>query len=108
MRYGLTFKASVYDFEREEAFEIVTRPGDYIRMQRWKETRNDGGSGELDVLESNYAVVWFALQRTGRLAEFGVPDQLDSAAIDAMADRMSVFVDGVEEDSLPLRKAHGR
>lgn len=107
MRYGLTFAASIYDFEREEEFELVTRPGDYIRMQRWKDGR-ETANADLDVLETNYAVVWFALERSGRLEEFGLPAALDEQAIEAMADRMSVYVDSVKEDSLPLRKARAK
>lgn len=107
MRYGLTFAASIYDFEREEEYELVTRPGDYIRMQRWKD-QHEERNADLDLLTTNYAVVWFALERSGRLEEFGIPSVLDDSTIEAMADRISVYVDSVKEDSLPLRKARGK
>lgn len=107
MHYGLTFAAELYDFEREERHDIVTRPGDYIRMMRWRDERQTKDA-DLNSLEINYAVVYFALKRLGRLEEFGLPDVLDDAAIEAMADRVSVYVDSVKEDTLPLRTARGR
>lgn len=103
MQYGLTFVVDMYDFERGEALHILTMPGDYIRMTKWAE-ENLAGTSEGETVASlrrNFATAWHALKRRGKLAEHGLPEDLDLAAVDAMADRFSIFVNEMEDGLLP-------
>lgn len=109
MRYGMTFAVDMYDFESGEESHLVAMPGDYIRMGAWADKELPAADGPDDaetvrILRRNYAIVWHALKRLGRLAEFGLPETLDVAAIDAMADRFAVDVNELREGDLPLAK----
>lgn len=109
MRYGMTFLIDLYDFENEAEHHVLTTPGDYIRMRAWaKENMPDGGDETVDSLRRNYAITWFALKRRGKLGEFDLPKGLDLVVVDSMADRFSIFVNDVGDDSLPLKKGRGK
>jgi len=103
MQYGLTFVVDMYDFERDEELHVLTMPGDYIRMTRWAHVNMQGmEDGEtVTNLRRNYALAWHALKRQGKIAEMGLPEELDLEAVDAMADRFSIFLSDVDEGSLP-------
>lgn len=105
MKYGLTFLVDIYDFDTQVETQIVTRPSDYIQMKLWADKDLEEGLNE-DVrdLRTNYATVWFALKREGRLEEFGVADEISAEAVDSMASRMAVYVTLAPEGSLPLAK----
>lgn len=106
MKYGMTFIVEMYDAEKEEEHSILTMPGDYIRMSRWSEENLEPAANETaNALRRNYATAWFALKRRGQLAAFGLPEELTVEAVDAMADRFTVYVEDVAEGSLPLAGA---
>ena len=105
MRYAMTFDISVYDFDGERDEQVISRPGDYIKMKRWvsKAMPKDAEETVTDLL-TNYAALWFTWKREGALGAHGLEDTPEPTveALEAMADRFSVFVNGVEEDALPL------
>ena len=102
MRYAMTFSVDVYDFDKDEGERVIARPGDYIRMRDWADEAMPGEADDLvRNLRVNYALAWFALRRLGRLDDYGLPGELSVAALDAMADRLSVFVEEYE-GSAPL------
>ena len=108
MKYGMTFIIDLYDFEKEAAHHVLTTPGDYIRTKEWAVGNIGGGDENVESLRRNYATAWHALKRRGELREMGLPDALTVEAVDAMADRFSIFVNEVEDDSLPLKGERGR
>lgn len=109
MKYGMTFIIEMYDAEKEEELRILTMPGDYIRMSRWAdENIGNDAADTANSLRRNYATAWHALRRRGRLSELGLPEQLTVEAVDNMADRFTIFVEDVEEGSLPLAGAPSR
>jgi len=102
--YGLAFDIEMHDSEDGFAERrVLTMPGDYIRMSEWAD-RNmaEAESDAVNTLRRNYATAWHALKRRGKLEEFGLPDELTVEAIDAMADRYTVYVHDLEEGALPL------
>ena len=109
MQYGLTFVVDMYDFEMGEELHVVTMPGDYIRMTRWAKEYLDPGDGEMVTnLRRNYACAWQALRRQGRLGELELPEELTAEAVDAMADRFSIYVNDMEDGSLPTRQGRAK
>lgn len=106
--YGMTFAVDLHDFEGGGEARFVAMPGDYIRMGTWAEKglpRTDGEEAEtVLILRRNYAIAWHALKRLGRLEEFGLPETLDVAAIDAMADRYIVDINELKDGDVPLAK----
>lgn len=103
MKYGMTFSIEMYDAENGEEHSILSMPGDYIRMSAWvDENLEPTANDTVNALRRNYATAWFALKRRGKLDEYGLPGKLTVEAIDAMADRFTVYVEEVAEDSLPL------
>lgn len=107
MKYGMTFILDVYDFGNEEEKHVLTTPGDYIRTQEWLTANMPPAEGEgaelVRDIRVNYATMYHALKRRGKLGEYGLPEELTVAAIDEMADRFSVYVNAVGEDELPLK-----
>lgn len=110
MQYGLTFVVDMYDFEKGEELHVLTMPGDYIRMTKWADEHLAGTTeGEtVTSLRRNYATAWHALKRRGKLAEHGMPEDLDLAAVDAMADRFSIYVNEMEDGALPSRQERAK
>ena len=110
MQYGLTFVMDMYDFEKDQELHVLTMPGDYIRMSRWAKENLDGADDDdmVTSLRRNFATAWFALERRGKLAEMGLPGELDLAAVDAMADRFSIYVNQMEDGSLPLAQGSAK
>lgn len=106
MQYGMTFVMDMYDFERGEELHVVTMPGDYIRMCRWAEENPPEAPANETVsnLRRNYATAWHALKRRGKLEEMGLPGELTPEAMEAMADRFSIFVNEMEDGSLPTAR----
>lgn len=103
MEYGLTFVVDMYDFEKDEEMHVLTMPGDYIRTTKWmQEAGAEDESETVTNLRRNYAIAWHALKRRGKLAEIGLPDELDLEAVDAMADRFSVYVNDFTGEKPPL------
>jgi len=103
MEYGLTFVVDMYDFEKDEEMHVLTMPGDYIRTTKWmQENGAEDESETVTNLRRNYAIAWHALKRRGKVAEIGLPEELDLEAVDAMADRFSVFVNEMNGELLPL------
>ena len=95
MRLAMTFTIELYDFAREEGGVVVSTPGDYVRMQDWVDENMpecDKGSTATN-LRINLVLAWQALRREDRLAEFGLVQELDMAAIDDALDHLSVFVE---------------
>lgn len=103
MRYGPTFEIEIYDFLTNRGETIYSRPGDYIRMLMWSDKNLDKNLNE-DVrsVVGNYATVYIALEREGRVADMGLPGELSFDNLLAMADRFSVHVELAKKDSLPL------
>lgn len=109
MKYGMTFLVDMYDFDEQQELQVLTTPGDYIRMSRWvAENLPETDAEDVRNLRANYATVWFAFSRRGQLAQRGLPEELTAEAIDAMADRYSIYVNDVKEGSLPLAGTPGR
>ena len=106
MKYGMVFSIEMYDAEKQEEHSILSMPGDYIRMSKWADENLEPMASETaNALRRNYVTAWFAISRRGKLEEFGLPAKLTVEAVDAMADRFTVYVEEVEEGSLPLTKA---
>lgn len=106
MQYGLTFIVDMHDFDEGVDLHVLTMPGDYIRMRKWAEEHMPGADDDdmVVTLRRNYAIAWHALKRRGKLAEHGLPEELDLAAVDAMADRFSVFLNEVDQNNVPLQQ----
>ncbi len=105
MKYGAIFSVDVYDFDRETGETIMTRPSDYIQMQLWgaKQDAKAMPEGVRDLL-NNYAIVYFALKRQGRLSDYGVEDgPLSAETLEGLSERVSVYVSYVGEDDLPMK-----
>ena len=104
MRYGLVFKIDVYDFDKGKGEEIVTRPCDFLQVQRWKGAIEDIAEQEVRDTYINYATLGFALKRMGRAKDFGLSDDpITVEEIEKMTERFSVFVSFVGEDELPIQ-----
>lgn len=109
MQFGLTFLVDLYDFERDEELHVITMPGDYIRMSAWAKDDLKADDGEtVTSLRRNYATAWQAFKRLGKLAEMGLPEELTMEAVDAMADRFSIYVNEIGEGTLPLSRGRGK
>lgn len=102
MKYGMCFKLDVYWMDEQRADEIITSPGDYMRMTDWMKANMEDDGTTAHELATNYAIAWFAMRRLGKTD--GIPAQLSRDAILDMADRFTVYVNNVEDDSLPLAR----
>lgn len=108
MKYGLTRQVDIYCYEKETGHEVYATAGDYMRSQKWA-SENLGGMEEgMANLYQTYAWVWFALSRLGKLDEFGIKAEINEETIEEMAGLISVHLEPVPDDSLPLANSGTR
>ena len=88
---------------------VVSTAGDFTRVSRWAEANLDRSMGEqVGNMMRNYALVWFALERMGRLDEFGLPSVIDEDCIIAMQDRLAITeMNELDSDDAPLADGRG-
>ncbi len=104
MKFGMVFKVDVYDFEKDKAEVIFTRPCDFIQVQRWKCALDEIAEEEIKDAYVNYATVCFAIKREKRAKEFGLSDgPLTVEEIEKMTERFSVYVGFAKDDDLPIQ-----
>lgn len=104
MKYGATFKADIYLYDEEKGETLVTRASDYLQTQLWAPSNTAKMADSAEGLYNNYALVYFALKREGRLAEFGIDyEKLTVAELNDMTERMAVYVSSFKDDELPLK-----
>lgn len=106
MKYGLTRVLQVYDLQEKKGEEVeFATAGDYLQAQMWCQ-RNLKGIDELTAdLYQTFAWAWHALVRLGKAEEYGISGELSQDALDAMASRVTVYMESVPDDSLPLGSA---
>ena len=102
MKYGLTRKLNAYGIETGYGTVVVAMAGDYIKSQLWCQEGIDGVPEGIADLYQTFAWAWFALDRNGLLGKFGLEGPLSRDALDDMARKVTVYMESVEEDSLPL------
>lgn len=102
MKYGLTRNLNVYNVETQKGEVLLSTPGDYLQSQLWCAKNLKGFEGGIADLYQTFAWAWFALKRNGKLDEYGIQPELSVYALSAMANSVTVFMEEVKEDSLPL------
>lgn len=102
MKYGLTRNLNIYCFDTEEAETILATAGDYIQSQLWCEKNLKGMSDGIADLYGTYAWAYSAMRRRGILEKFGVSPELTREALDDMANKVSVYMETIQDDALPL------
>lgn len=102
MKYGLTRKLNVYNFESQMGEEVIATAGDYLQSQLWGKKNLKDIDGDLADLFQTYAWAWFALKRDGKLAEYGINAELTQETLIDMASTVSIQMESIPEDSLPL------
>lgn len=102
MKYGLTRKLNVYSIEDQKGEEVIATAGDYLQSQLWCSNNLKGVADGIADLYQTYAWAWFALKRNGKLAEYGINAELSQDALTEMASTVTVFMESIEDDSLPL------
>lgn len=102
MKYGLTRRLNVYSIEKQIGDELIATAGDYLQSQLWCNNNLKGMDEGLADLYQTFAWAWYAMQRNGKLDEYGVASELSQDALNDMASTVTVYMDSVEDDSLPL------
>lgn len=105
MKYGLTKNAQIYSFEKKIADTILLTPGDNIQASMWIAKNGDSVDKDIRGVFEVYAWVFIGMRRLGMLETYSVADELSIDNLMKMADIVSVYLDDVEEDSLPLAKS---
>lgn len=102
MKYGLTRRLNVYSIEKQKGEEVIATAGDYLQSSLWCSNNLKGMDEGIADLYQTFAWAWYALMRTGKLSDYGISGDLSVDALNDMASAVTVFMDSVEEDSLPL------
>lgn len=103
MKYGLARKISIYDFDKGEGEEFIAAPSAYIQASLWSAKNLKSQPDEVRGIYENYAWAWFGAKNAGLLEKYGMGGELTRERIDEIASRVTVFIDVVEDDALPLR-----
>lgn len=102
MKYGLTRTLQVYGIENGIGSAMLATAGDYLQSQLWCQKNIDLGNDGANELVQTYAWAWYALRRNGKLAEYGIPEEISRDALFEMMDKATVYLEAVKDDSLPL------
>lgn len=103
MKYGLSRRLNVYSVEGQHGEEVIALAGDYLNAEMWCSANLAGMEQGVRDLYQTFAWAWFALKRLGRLDAYGIAGELSQDALTDMANTVTVYMDSVEEDSLPLK-----
>lgn len=102
MKYGLTRNLQVYSIEGEKGEEVIATAGDYLQSQLWCSNHLKGVQDGIADLYQTFAWAWFALKRHGKLADYGLAAELSQDALTEMASTVTVYMEQIPDDSLPL------
>lgn len=102
MKYGLTRKLNVYNLETQKGEEVIATAGDYLQSQLWCSKHLKGVEEGIADLYQTFAWAWFALSRSGKLEDYGIQSELTQDAITDMASVVTVYMEAIPDDSLPL------
>ncbi len=102
MKYGLTRKLNVYGLESHKGEEVIATAGDYLQSQLWCSKNLKGVDDGIADLYQTFAWAWFALSRSDKLEEYGIQAELTQDALNEMASTVTVFMEAIPDDSLPL------
>lgn len=104
MKYGATFRADIYLYDEETGETLVTRASDYLQTQLWASSNTAKTTDAAEGMYNNYALVYFALKREGRLADYGITYEKPTVDdLSSLMESMSVFVSAIKDDELPLK-----
>lgn len=103
MKYGLARNISIYDFDKGEGEEFVAPPAAYVQASLWSSKHLKGLPDDVRGIYENYAWAWFGAKLAGLLEKYGMDGELTREKIDDITSRITVFIDVVEDDALPLR-----
>ena len=105
MKYGLARNIQVYNIDTHEGAEVVSTTGDYLHAHMWmKDHVNDFDEETRDVLQA-YVWAYFAVKRAGLLDKFDLPEKLTKDGLFKMADCTTIFLDTIDDGSLPLARS---
>ena len=102
MKYGLTRRLHVYDIEKQVGDEVFATAGDYLQSQLWCQKNLKGMDGDIADIYQAYAWAWYALKRHGKLAGYGIAEEISLDALNDMASVVTVNLEAIKDDSLPL------
>lgn len=102
MNYGLARKLDIYSVEEQKGETIITSAGDWSRADRWCREHIEEDGTRAGLLQT-YCWAWFALLRKKKLAEYGISSELTMETLEEMFDIVTVYIDEIEADSLPLK-----
>ena len=102
MKYGLARRINLYNIETNVGGEVFSPAGDYIQSQLWCNRHLDGLPDDIADLYQTYVWAWHAARRAGELDRYGLPAELTRETLDEITNTVTVYLDVVEEDSLPL------
>lgn len=102
MKYGVARRLDVYGIESGKGESIITSAGDWARADRWCREHLEGDGSVVGLLQT-FCWAWFALQRTKKLTEYGVTSELTVDGLYEMLDILTVDIEEIEDDSLPLK-----
>ncbi len=102
MKYGLTRNLNVYSIEAQKGEEVIATAGDYLQSQLWCSSNLKVVDDGVADLYQTFAWAWFALKRNGKLAEYGLAAEITQDALTDMASAVTVYMEGIPDDSLPL------
>lgn len=102
MKYGLTRRLNVYSIAEQKGEEVIATAGDYLQSQLWCSKNLKGLDEGIADLYQTFAWAWFALNRAGKLEEYGVSGEISQDALTDMASTVTVYLESIPDDSLPL------
>lgn len=105
MKYGLTRKLNVYSLDEQKGEEVIATAGDYLQSQMWCKKNLKGLDEQIADLFQTFAWAWYALMRNGKLEDYGISEELSQDALTEMASTVTVFLEAIPDDSLPLAGA---
>lgn len=102
MKYGLTRKLNVYSIESQKGEEVIATAGDYLQAQLWCSKNINGLPDGMADLMQTFAWAWYAMKRNGKLADYGIAPELSQDALIDMASTITVYMESIPDDALPL------
>lgn len=101
----ISWDFTVYDFDTDEITVVRSRPSDYLRMEMALDKQLVDMTPGAQQNYNNYGVLYSALDRMGKLGDYGVTAEMDMLdGVKHLTERVGISFKPVEVDEAPLAR----
>ncbi len=110
MKYGLTRRIDVYDYEKGCGETVIAPAASWFKATNWISAHKEelDGLGAAAGAYESHVWAYYGLADANKADKYGLSEPKSLDDVVAMASKVSLSMEPVSEDSLPLARAHAK